>query len=132
MFAALLLLSSAATLFCGFLGLDLDCCKYHVENENEKYYLLLDKLQLLGLQQFLRNALSITLRAQTQLPQLFAEYWGVFVKEPSELDLHLFNIRLQHELAWHKLRNHGTYKTRSFKETEAQFNNNIVLAAEYA
>lgn len=50
-------------------------------------YLLLNQLELLGLQKLLWDALGVLLPAQAQRPQLLAELGCIFVQEASELDL---------------------------------------------
>jgi hypothetical protein len=57
-------------------------------------HLLLDQLQLLCLEQLLRDALGARLGAEKELPQLLAERRRVFVEKPGKLNLKTFDIGL--------------------------------------
>lgn len=69
-------------------------CQKSLENVPFRDYLLLNELKFLGFQKLLGDTLRVLLAAQTQRPQLFTELGGIFVQEPSELDLKFFDIGL--------------------------------------
>jgi hypothetical protein len=88
-----LLLSIAETLF----GSDFRELAHTVRSVFQlraRLYLLLLQLELLRFQKLTRYAHGAVLRAQHEVPQLFAEGMRVLVQEARELDLNLLNFRL--------------------------------------
>jgi hypothetical protein len=103
----------------------------------------LHKLQLLGLEDLLRNTLRVFLTTEAEGPQLLAKLGGVLVEESRKLDLKGFDIRLfvgkphvssstcegDQEIAPSPQRRQ-TYIARALKQVGTQLNNNIILIAE--
>jgi hypothetical protein len=82
-------------IFGGFLGINLYFISFFIGPiKGAKWYLFLDELQLLCLEQLLWNTLRIALCAQAELPQLLTETSCIFVEETRELNLQAFDVWL--------------------------------------
>lgn len=102
-------------------------------------YLLLYKLQLLGLEQLLGNALRARLGTQTQVPQLLAERRCVLVEEAGQLYLKRLDVGLDtNKLAGAKetapagqIVAGATHMSRALDQVKTELNDDVILTPKY-